>query len=292
MGMLDGKTAIVTGGGRGIGRGVSLALAKAGAKVAIADFGVEVDGSGQNSGPAEDVAKEIRAAGGEAFAALTNVVNPADCEAVVEKVINEWGKLDIVVTPAGILRDRMVFNMTEEEWDAVIDVHAKGTFNIAKYASIHWRQRREFGRLITFTSGSGLFGAAGQPNYAAAKMAIVGLTISCANALGKYGVTANSIAPGAATRMTATIPGGDPMETGSNEMAPENVAPIVVYLASDDAGWINGRVVRAWGHQVAVYNNHYAQAIAFSDKPWDVASVGAAMEKRFKPLVTGSGDEL
>jgi NAD(P)-dependent dehydrogenase (short-subunit alcohol dehydrogenase family) len=290
MGMLDGKTAIVTGGGRGIGRGVSQALAKAGAKVCVADLGVDVDGTGKSNEPAEETVRLIQDAGGEAYASMTDVVSHSDAEALVGGVLEKWGKLDIVVTPAGILRDRMVFNMTEEEWDAVIDVHAKGTFNVGKFAAIHWRQRREYGRLITFTSGSGLFGAAGQPNYAAAKMAIVGFTLSCANALNRYGVTANSIAPGASTRMTATIPGDDPTKDPS--MKPENVAPIVVYLASEDAGWCNGRVIRAWGHQVGVYNNHYAASTIFNDKPWDVATLGARMKQVFEPIVSGRGDEL
>ena len=289
-GMLAGKSAIVTGGGRGIGRGVCLALAKAGAKVVVADLGVEVDGTGKSAGPAQETVDLVKAAGGEAMASMTDVASIADCEALVAKTIDAYGKLDIVVTPAGILRDRMIFNMAEEEWDAVIDVHVKGTFNMAKFASIHWRTTRAGGRLITFTSGSGLFGAAGQPNYAAAKMAIVGLTLSCANALNRYGVTSNSIAPGAATRMTATIPTGDPMQDTS--MAPENVAPAVVYLASDDAAWCNGQVIGAWGHQVRLYNSYYSRATLFNDGPWDVRELGARMKASFEPIVSGRGDEI
>ncbi len=283
MGILDGKVAIVTGGGRGIGQAVSLALAREGAKVVVADLGVDVDGTGKSSAPAEETVAQIKAAGGEGLVALVDVAVAADCEQAVATAIETYGKLDIVVTPAGILRDRMVFNMTEDEWDAVMNVHAKGTFNMAKYAAIHWRTTRAGGRLITFTSGSGLFGAAGQPNYAAAKMAIVGLTLSCANALAKYGVTCNSIAPNANTRMVATIPGFD-MEADP-AMTPENVAPAVVYLASDDAAWCNGQVIGSWSHQVILYSPYQPEVTIYNNGPWtDVAALGKKMRENFEQL--------
>jgi NAD(P)-dependent dehydrogenase (short-subunit alcohol dehydrogenase family) len=249
-GRLAGKTAIVTGAGRGIGREVALLFAQEGCRVLVNDLGTSVAGEGADTSPAAQTVAEIRASGGEAIAHFGDVADLDAAEDMVRTVLNEWGQLDILVNVAGILRDRMVFNMTEEEWDAVVRVHMKGTFATTKFASLHWRQARNGGRLINFTSGSGLFGAPGQPNYAAAKMGIWGFTLSCARALGRYGVTANSIAPGAATRMTDTVP-AERSAQGPNrvtsdaakgtERDPANIAPPLVYLASDAGGWISGR---------------------------------------------------
>ncbi len=207
MGKLEGRVAIVTGAGRGIGASVAKMMAAEGAKVVVNDLGVDIDGSGGATGPADEVVEEIRSAGGEAVANGASVADHEAAEALIGTAIETYGKLDVLVNVAGILRDRMVFNLAEEDWDAVIDVHLKGTYNTSKFAAIYWRQAREGNyRLINFTSGSGLHGAPGQPNYAAAKMGIVGFTYSCANALTRYGVTSNAISPGAATRMTGTIP--------------------------------------------------------------------------------------
>ena len=209
MARLDGRVAIVTGAGRGIGRSVARLLAGEGASVVVNDLGAAVDGSGQDSGPAHDVVAEIGEAGGKAIASGADIADFAAAESLVMTAIEEFGRLDIVVNVAGILRDRMVFNMTEQEWDDVIRVHLKGTFNTTKFASAHWRSLRDESaqnRIINFTSVSGLHGAPGQPNYAAAKMGIVGLTYSSAHALAKYGVTVNAISPGAATRMTDSMP--------------------------------------------------------------------------------------
>ncbi|HEY8837584.1 MAG TPA: SDR family NAD(P)-dependent oxidoreductase, partial [Dehalococcoidia bacterium] len=207
MGRLDGRVAIVTGAGRGIGASVARIMAREGASVVVNDVGVGVDGSGQDKGPAQDVVDEIRSAGGKAVACFDSVADHDAAERIVRTALDEFGGLDVLVNVAGILRDRMVFNMTEEEWDAVIAVHLKGTFNTTKFASIHWRTARKGNyRLINFTSESGLLGAPGQPNYAAAKMGIVGFTYSCANGLARYGVTANCISPRAATRMDGDDP--------------------------------------------------------------------------------------
>src|SRR5256885_4500415 len=246
MARLDGRVAIVTGAGRGIGRSVARLLAGEGASVVVNDLGSAVDGSGHDSGPAHDVVAEIAEAGGKAVANGADISVFAAAENLVQTAIEEFGRLDILVNVAGILRDRMVFNMTEQEWDDVIRVHLKGTFNTTRFASAHWRSLREEAaqnRIINFTSVSGLHGAAGQPNYAAAKMGIVGLTYSCANSLAKYGVTVNAISPGAATRMTESVPRPRRRAPAASagERAPDNAAPLVAYLASERSGWINGR---------------------------------------------------
>src|SRR5215510_13607792 len=199
--MLTGRVAVVTGAGRGIGRGVALALAAAGAKVVVNDYGVAVDGSAPSSGPAFDVVREIESGGGEAVASTESVADWDGAGRIVRTAVESFGKIDVLVTCAGILRDRMIFNMSEEEWDAVLAVHLKGTFNCLRHACTHMRERRA-GRIITFSSGSGLFGNPGQANYGSAKSAIGGLTKVAARDLGKYGITVNAICPVAGTRMT------------------------------------------------------------------------------------------
>ena len=203
MSRLDGRVAIVTGAGRGIGRSVARLLASEGASVVVNDLGSAVDGSGNDSGPAHDVVAEIAEAGGKAVANGADISVFAAAENLVQTAIEEFGRLDILVNVAGILRDRMVFNMTEQEWDDVIRVHMKGTFNTTRFASAHWRSLRDEtaqNRIINFTSVSGLHGAPGQPNYAAAKAGITALTVTTARSCGRYGVRANAICPRARTR--------------------------------------------------------------------------------------------
>ncbi|MDA0269518.1 MAG: SDR family NAD(P)-dependent oxidoreductase [Chloroflexi bacterium] len=277
---LEGKTAIVTGGGRGIGRGIALALAAQGAKVIVNDYGATVEGQGTDNMPASQVVEEIRKAGGTAEPNFADVSDHRAAEDLVRQAINTWGHLDILVNVAGILRERMIFNMTEEEWDAVIRVHLKGTYNTTHFASIHWRSDRRGGyRLINFTSTAGINGSAGQPNYAAAKAGLIGFTKSCANALARYGVTSNAIAPGAATRMTdrglanqdATRSGAAPSaRAGGSERDPENVAPIVVYLCSGEAENVSGRVIAASGYRIGLYSDMQMEREIFNDGPWDV----------------------
>jgi NAD(P)-dependent dehydrogenase (short-subunit alcohol dehydrogenase family) len=284
---MEGRVAIVTGAGRGIGRSIALLLAAEGGAVVVNDLGVSVDGTGADNSPATQVVNEIRAAGGTAVANFDSVADYDAAENIVRTALNEFGRLDVLVNVAGILRDRMIFNMTEEEWDAVMDVHAKGTFNTTKFASIYWRQAREgHYRLINFTSGSGLFGAPGQPNYAAAKMAIVGLTYSCANSLHRYGVTSNAIAPGAATRMTATVPqerrrSGFPSDDDP-ERSPDNVALPVAYIASRESDWLNGWVIGASGYQVTLYSNPEPIRQIVAPQRWELSALGKAMESTFK----------
>jgi len=277
MGKLDGKSAVVTGAGRGIGRGVAKALAAQGAAVVVNDVGVTVAGEKEQSSPADDVVREIKAAGGKAVVNRDDIANVAGGENLVNQAIKEFGKLDILVNVAGILRDRMIFNMGEQEWDEVIRVHLKGHYCTMRPASAHMRERK-YGRIINFSSQSAL-GSPGQPNYAAAKAGILGLTYSSANALAKYNITCNAIMPGAATRMTDTIPAGRmPGATGlpASETAegtprdPANIAPIVVFLASDEAASVNGQVFGAAGYRITRYSHIVPERVLMSDHPWEI----------------------
>ena len=289
MARLDGRVAIVTGAGRGIGRSVARLLASEGASVVVNDLGSAVDGSGHDSGPAHDVVAEIAEAGGKAVANGADISVFAAAENLVQTAIEEFGRLDILVNVAGILRDRMVFNMTEQEWDDVIRVHLKGTFNTIRFASAHWRSLRDESaqnRIINFTSVSGLHGAPGQPNYAAAKMGIVGLTWSSARALGKYGVTVNAISPGAATRMTDSVP-TDRRRTRPevDEWSPDNVAPIVAYLASERSGWVTGRIIHSSGYEVSLYSNPEPVVRIVGTGPWQPDALAEQVERSFGPLL-------
>ena len=287
--LLEGRVAIVTGAGRGIGASVARLLAAEGAQVVVNDLGVAVDGTGADKTPAQQVVEEIKAAGGEAVVNSDDVADFQAAESIIRQAIGTFGKLDVLVNVAGILRDRMVFNMTEEEWDAVVRVHMKGTFNTVRFASAYWREQRNpeaHNRIINFTSGSGLHGAPGQPNYAAAKNGIVGFTYSCANALGRYGVTANSIAPGAATRMGASIPEDRRRNSQTDpERSPDNVAPAVAYLASEGSDWCTGQTIRAMGYTIGLYNVPTVIREIATDKPWDLPAAFALIEKNFKPAV-------
>ncbi|MEU7059367.1 3-oxoacyl-ACP reductase [Streptomyces sp. NPDC046197] len=258
---LEGLSAVVTGAGRGLGRAEALELARLGAAVVVNDYGQPGrDGSGAASAaPAEEVAAEIRAAGGRARAHTGDVADFHQAAELVESAIEDFGGLDILVNNAGILRDRMVFSMTEDEWDSVIRVHLKGHFNTTHFAAAYWRERSKaaggpvYGRIVNTSSEAFLAGSAGQPNYAAAKGGIVGLTTSTALALAKYGVTANAICPRARTRMTQDVFAALARpDEGLDPLAPEHVAPLVGYLASPAAARINGQLLVVHGGMVAV----------------------------------------
>ena len=280
--MLNGKVAIVTGSGRGIGRGVAMLMAAEGASVVGVDPGVNVDGSGADQSVAEQVVAEIKAAGGNAVACMESVTEMEGGEKIVQSAVDNFGKLDIVVTCAGILRDRMIFNMSEEEWDDVIAVHLKGTFTVVKNASILFRQQRS-GRIITFTSESGLMGNSGQANYGAAKSGIAGFTKVVAKDMGRYGVTVNAIAPRASTRMIADIPGsaseirarsGVAPIAGEEDLAsmdPDHVAPFVAYLASDFAENVNGQTFLVYGDIISLVSQPRPErAIYEAAGTWDI----------------------
>src|SRR5580658_8399554 len=277
MGILDGKVAVVTGSGRGIGRAVAKAIAAHGAAVVVNDLGVTVDGKKEPSTPADEVVAEIKASGAVAVANGLDIATVAGGQGVVDHAIREFGKLDILVNVAGILRDRMIFNMGEEEWDEVIRVHLKGHYCTIRPASAHMRERKQ-GRIINFSSNSAL-GSPGQPNYAAAKAGILGLTYSSANSLHKYGITVNAIMPGASTRMTDTIPAGRmPGATGipqsdkveGTPRDPANVAPIVVFLASDDAANVTGQCFGASGFRIMRYRHIAPDKVLYNNGPWNV----------------------
>ena len=290
MGSLDGRVAVVTGAGRGIGRSVALLLASEGMAVVVNDLGGALDGSGSDSGLARGVAEEIAGSGGRAAANGADVSDHAAAEDLIKTAVSEFGRLDVLVNAAGILRDRMVFNMAEHEWDDVIRVHLKGTFNTTKFAAAHWRALRDESaqnRIINFTSVSGLHGAPGQPNYAAAKMGIVGLTYSTANSLAKYGVTVNAVSPGAVTRMTESVPGDRRrVRPGTaDERSPDNVAPLVAYLASERSGWITGRIVHAAGYEVALYNNPEPVIRLVGTGPWSLDALAEQVERSFRPIL-------
>jgi NAD(P)-dependent dehydrogenase (short-subunit alcohol dehydrogenase family) len=247
-GFLADKVIAVTGAGRGIGRAVAVACAAEGAKVVVNDYGVSIDGQEPSSEIAEAVVAEIEAAGGTAVAIADNIATMEAGERLVSTAVERFGRLDGVVTVAGILRERMLFNMSEAEWDGVIETHLKGTFTVFRAAAAVMRKQEGGGSLVAFTSGVGMWGSISQANYAAAKGGVVALVRSAALGLEKYGINANAVAPVASTRMQANVPGGT-AETG----APEDVAPMVVYLLSDAARAVTGQTYTVVGGRVGLW---------------------------------------
>ncbi|HEY1367141.1 MAG TPA: SDR family oxidoreductase [Gaiellaceae bacterium] len=285
MGQLEGKVAIVTGAGRGIGREHALALARAGAKVVVNDLGASLGGEGTDAEPAQQVVEEITADGGTAVANLESASDFAGAERLVRRAIDEFGRLDILVNNAGIIRDRMLVNMTEAEWDAVIDVHLKGHFAPTRHAAEHWRERSKAGeevraRVINTSSPSGVFGNVGQVNYGAAKAGIATFTIIAAQELGRYGVTVNCLAPNARTRMTEAAFGELPAPEGFDAMDPANIAPIVVALCADEAQDITGQCFFVYGGAVNVLRPWDAGELIVRDGPWEAGDFLAQVRER------------
>jgi NAD(P)-dependent dehydrogenase (short-subunit alcohol dehydrogenase family) len=295
--MCEGRVCIVTGAGRGIGREYALMLAEQGAKVVVNDLGGEMDGTGRSNGPAQEVADEITGMGGEAVANIDDVSDWDGAEGMVRQAIDTFGGLDVVINNAGILRDRMLTNMTEEEWDAVIRVHLKGTFAPSRHAAAYWRERAKAGetndaRIINTTSVSGIYGNAGQTNYGAAKQGIAAFTFIAALELGRYGVTVNAIAPGALTRMTEGLRTQEPTEAEREANSPRWIAPVGTWLASTDSAGVTGRVFEASGRVLAIAEGWHRGPTA--DPVDDPTEIGPVLRKLLadarKPADMGGRD--
>jgi NAD(P)-dependent dehydrogenase (short-subunit alcohol dehydrogenase family) len=291
MGALEGKVAIVTGAGRGIGRGHARLLAAEGAALIVNDLGSAVEGSGSDATPAEQVVAEIETAGGRAVTSSHDVSSWAGAEALVRQALDTYGALHVLVNNAGILRDKMSFNMDEDDWDAVIRVHLKGHFAPSRFAAAYWRERakageRTGGRIVNTSSESGLYGAVGQSNYDAAKAGIASMTLAMARELERYGVTVNAIAPRARTRMTENL-----FDMGQGEgfdyFDPDNVAPTVAWLASDAAADVSGHVFVVGGGDVFLVQNFVPLTKLSKPGRWTVEELEARRGELFGPHAPG-----
>ncbi len=287
MGICEGRIVIVTGAGRGIGRGHALEFARQGAKVVVNDLGAESDGTGGSGGPAGEVVDAIRAMGGEAVVNGDDVADWAGAQRLVQTAVDTFGGLDVLVNNAGFLRDRMVVSTSEEEWDAVIRVHLKGHFAPTRFAASYWREQQKNGvavdgRVINTSSGAGLMGSVGQGAYSAAKAGIAGLTMVEAAELGRYGVTANAIAPAARTRMTEAVFADTmaaPDDDAFDAMAPENIAPLVVWLGSTDSAGVTGRVFEVEGGVLSVADGWQHGPREDKGARWEPDEVGAVVRR-------------
>ena len=299
-GICEGRVVIITGAGRGIGRSHAIEFAAQGAKVVVNDLGALVDGTGADAGPANEVVSAITDMGGEAIANGEDVSDFDGAKRLIDAAIERFGRLDVLVNNAGILRDRMLINMTPEEWDAVIRVHLRGTFAPAHHAAVYWRELAKAGetndaRIINTSSSSGIYGNPGQANYGAAKAGIAAFTIITAMELGRYGVTVNAIAPGAQTRMTENLR-PDPPEVKPDEFdarSPDNVAPLVVWLGSSESAGVTGRVFIVAGGRISVAEGWHAGPGVDKGDRWDPAELGSVIPglvEKAAPNAAMSGD--
>jgi NAD(P)-dependent dehydrogenase (short-subunit alcohol dehydrogenase family) len=287
VGICAGRIVIVTGSGRGIGRGHALELARQGAKVVVNDLGCELDGSGGGTGPAGEVVEEIRAAGGEAIANGDDVADWDGSARLVQSAIDAFGDLHAVVNNAGFVRDRMFANAGEDEWDAVVRVHLKGHFCVGRHAAAHWRDKAKAGepvdgRIINTSSGAGIRGSVGQAAYSAAKAGIATLTLVQAAELGRYGVTANALAPAARTRMTEGVFTEMMAGVGKDEfdaMAPENIAPLVAWLASSESAAVTGQMFEVEGGKIGIATGWQHGPTRDKGDRWDPAELGAVVRE-------------
>jgi len=294
--LCEGRVAIITGAGRGIGREHALLLAHHGAKVVVNDLGGSMDGEGGDQGPAQSVVDEITAMGGEALANTDDISDWDGAERFVQSAIDGFGGLDVVINNAGILRDRMLTNMSEAEWDAVIKVHLKGTFAPSRHAAAYWRERSKAGetndgRIINTSSPSGIYGNVGQTNYGAAKAGIASFTIIAAKELGRYGVTVNAIAPAALTRMTEGLGMGQASEEIKATMSPSHIAPIVTWLASPASAQVTGRVFDVTGRMISVSEGwHRGPSIESpTDDPTELGSQISELVAQARPNANMQG---
>ncbi len=297
MGSLDGRITVITGAGRGLGRAHALLFASEGARVVVNDLGSDAEGSGDDPSTAEDVVEEIRAAGGEAVANHDDVATWAGGEALIRTAIDAFDGLDVLVNNAGILRDRMLVNMAEGEWDAVIAVHLKGTFGPTRHAAAHWRELVKAGetvdaRIINTTSPSGIYGNVGQTNYGAAKAGIAAFTVISAMELERYGVTCNAIAPAAITRMTEDLGMGQLDEETKASMAPHWIAPIVTWLASAESAGVTGRIFQVSGRELAVAEGwHKGPSVPPTDDPTEIGPLVAELMANARPNADMFGND-
>lgn len=291
--LCEGRVAIVTGAGRGLGREHALELARNGARVVVNDLGTSLAGDGTSGGPASEVVEQIRAEGGEAVANGSDVADFDQAREMIHQAIETFGRLDILVNNAGFVRDRMLVNISEEEWDSVIRVHLKGHFAPLRHASAYWRNeakagRMPAGRVVNTSSGAGLQGSVGQATYSAAKAGIAGLTIVAAHELARYGVTVNAIAPSARTRMTEgpfagtmAVPDG-----GFDRMNPANISPVVAWLASKQAGDVTGRVIEIEGSRICLEEGWRHGPTSDAGTRWKAEDVGAALRTLIQEAAT------